>query len=168
MAFGGIIASVEHRISKAGKGWASFIIEDYRDSFEFRIFGEEYLRFKHFLAPNSFLYVKTMVKPGWTNKEGAKGDPRVSFTKFLLLHDIMDKMCKKITIQLPLKEVKEEKIKDLQHLFVTNSGSHSLRFVIYDVEEKLELDMPSRKMKVKITKEFLATLESQHINYKLN
>ncbi len=168
MSFGGIITDVQHRVSKAGKGWASFIIEDYRDSFEFRIFGEEYLKFKHFLVPNSFLYVKTMVKPGWTNKEGVKGDPRVSFTEFLLLHDIMEKMCKKITIQLPLKEVKEEKIKDLQHLFVTNSGSHSLRFVIYDVEEKLELDVPSRKMKVKITNEFLATLDSQHINYKLN
>ncbi|WP_442267500.1 DNA polymerase III subunit alpha [Tenacibaculum sp. ZS6-P6] len=168
ITFGGILTDVQHRISKAGKGWASFIIEDYNDSFEFRIFGEEYLRFKHFLVPNSFLYVKTMVKPGWVNKEGVKGDPRVGFTEFLLLHDIMEKMCKKLTIKLALKDVKEDFIKDFQHLCVLNSGSHSLRFVIYDVEEKLEIDIPSRTTKINITSEFLAKLDEEHIDYKLN
>ncbi|WP_299683157.1 DNA polymerase III subunit alpha [uncultured Tenacibaculum sp.] len=168
ITFAGILTDVQHRVSKAGKGWASFIIEDYNDSFEFRIFGEEYLRFKHFLVPNSFLYVKTMVKPGWVNKEGVKGDPRVGFTEFLLLHDIMEKMCKKLTIKLALKDVKEDFIKDFQHLCVLNSGSHSLRFVIYDVEEKLEIDIPSRTTKINITSEFLAKLDEEHINYKLN
>ncbi|SNR14594.1 DNA polymerase III subunit alpha [Tenacibaculum jejuense] len=168
ITFGGILTDVQHRVSKAGKGWASFIIEDYNDSFEFRIFGEEYLRFKHFLVPNSFLYIKTMVKPGWVNKEGVKGDPRVGFTEFLLLHDIMEKMCKKLTIKLALKDVKEDFIKDFQHLCVLNSGSHSLRFVIYDVEEKLEIDIPSRTTKINITSEFLAKLDEEHINYKLN
>ncbi len=168
LSFAGIISDVQHRVSKMGKGWGSFIIEDYSDSFEFRIFGEEYLRFKHFLVPNSFLYVKTMVKPGWTNKDGVKGDPRVSFTDFMLLQETMEKMCKKITIQLPLKEVKEELIKDLQHLFALNSGSHSLRFVIYDIDEKIELETPSRTTKVNITNSFLTALDKQHINYKLN
>ncbi|AUC13965.1 DNA polymerase III subunit alpha [Tenacibaculum sp. SZ-18] len=168
LAFAGIVTDVQHRVSKAGKGWAAFTIEDYNDSFEFRIFGEEYLKFKHFLVPNSFLYIKTIVKPGWINKEGVKGDPRVGFTEFNLLHDIMEKMCKKITIKMPLSDVKEDTIKNLQHLFVTNSGKHGLRFVIYDVEEKLELDVPSRTTKIKITNEFLAELDKQHINYKLN
>ncbi|CAM1360030.1 DNA-directed DNA polymerase [Tenacibaculum litopenaei] len=168
MTFAGIVTDVQHRVSKAGKGWASFIVEDYNDSFEFRIFGEEYLKFKHFLVPNSFIFVKTMVKPGWINKEGIKGDPRVSFTEFSLLHDIMDKMCKKITISLPLNELKESLIKDLQHLFVMNKGSQSLHFTVWDAEEKIELTMPSRTTKVKISNELLKTLEEQFIKYKLN
>ena len=168
LSFGGIVTDVQHRISKAGKGWATFFIEDYSENFEFRIFGEEYLRFKHFLVPNSFLFVKTMVKPGWTNKEGVKGEPRVSFNEFLLLHDIMDKMCKKITIKMPLQDVKESRIKDLQHLFATNRGSQNLHFTIWDTEEKIELNLPSRNTKVKISNEFLKLLDEQHINYKLN
>ncbi|CAM1351275.1 DNA polymerase III subunit alpha [Tenacibaculum insulae] len=168
MSFGGIVTDVQHRVSKAGKGWATFFIEDYSENFEFRIFGEEYLRFKHFLVPNSFLFVKTMIKPGWTNKEGIKGEPRISFTDFLLLHDIMDKMCKKITIKMPLQEVKENRIKDLQHLFATNSGTHNLHFTIWDADEKIELNLPSRNTKIKISNEFLRLLDEQHINYKLN
>ncbi|WP_435261415.1 DNA polymerase III subunit alpha [Tenacibaculum sp. nBUS_03] len=168
LTFAGIVTDVQHRVSKAGKGWASFIVEDYNDSYEFRVFGEEYLRFKHFLVPNSFLFVKTMIKPGWTNKEGVKGDPRVSFTDFNLLHDIMDKMCKKITITMPLDKVKENTIKDLQHLFALNKGSQGLNFTIWDADEKIELNLPSRTTKIKISNEFLKALDEQFINYKLN
>ncbi len=168
LSFAGIVSSVEHRISKAGKGWASFIVEDYNDSFEFRIFGEEYLKFKHFLVPNSFIFVKTTIKPGWTNREGVKGDPRVSFVEFNLLHDIMDKMCKKITIKIPLKDIKETNIKNLQHLFVTNKGSQNLHFTVWDSEEKIELNLPSRNTKIKISNEFLKALDEQFIRYKLN
>lgn len=168
LSFACIVTDVQHRISKAGKGWAAFTVEDYTDSFEFRIFGEEYLKFKHFLVPNSFLFVKATVKPGWTNKEGIKGDPRVGFNEFLLLHDIMGKMCKKITLKLPLKDVQENTIKNIQHLFATNGGSHSVRFLVYDAEDKIEIDVPSRSSKVQITNEFLVALDKQHINYKLN
>ena len=64
LVFAGIITEVQHRVSKAGKGWASFFIEDYLDSFEFRIFGEDYLKFKHFFVPNSFLFVRTTIQKG--------------------------------------------------------------------------------------------------------
>ncbi|CAM1351228.1 DNA polymerase III subunit alpha [Tenacibaculum crassostreae] len=168
LSFAGIVTDVQHRVSKAGKGWASFIMEDYNDSYEFRIFGEDYLKFKHFLVPNSFLFIKTTIKPGWTNKEGVKGEPRIGFNEFLLLHDIMDKMCKKLTIKIPLQEVKENTIKELQHLFATNKGSQSLYFTIWDSEEKIELNLPSRSTKIKVSSEFLKALDEQFINYKLN
>ncbi|MBT5693647.1 MAG: DNA polymerase III subunit alpha, partial [Flavobacteriaceae bacterium] len=44
LRIGGIIGEVEHRISKNGKGWARFTVEDFTDSYDFRIFGEEYLK----------------------------------------------------------------------------------------------------------------------------
>ena len=49
LSFAGIITDVQHRVSKAGKGWAAFTIEDYGDSNEFRIFGEDYLKMTHFV-----------------------------------------------------------------------------------------------------------------------
>jgi DNA polymerase-3 subunit alpha len=56
VSFAGIVTGVEHRVSKNGKGWATFTIEDYNDAYEFRIFGEEYLKQRHFLIVNSFVY----------------------------------------------------------------------------------------------------------------
>jgi DNA polymerase-3 subunit alpha len=77
LAFAGIVTDVQHRVSKAGKGWALFTVEDYADSNEFRIFGEEYLRMQHFLVPNQFLFIRSTIQAGWTNKEGVVGEPAV-------------------------------------------------------------------------------------------
>ncbi|WP_347173670.1 DNA polymerase III subunit alpha [Polaribacter uvawellassae] len=169
LSFAGIVTDVQHRVSKAGKGWATFIIEDYNNNNEFRIFGEEYLKFRHFLVPNSFLYVKTVIKAGWANKNtGIVGEPRLQFTEFKLLHDTMDEMCKKITIQIPVEEITENRINNLQQLLVTNPGKQSLYFTIWDKNEKIELSLPSRIPKIKITNELLTQLEKEQITFKLN
>ena len=168
LSFGGIVSEVQHRISKSGKGWAIFMVEDYSDSYEFKIFGEEYLKFKHFLVPNSFLYIRTTISEGWINKEGTQGDPRLKFTEFKLLHDVMDDMCKKITIKIPVQQINETSISAFENLFKTNIGKQSLRFVIYDAEEEVELDVSSGNTKIKITSELLQKLEQQHVSFKLN
>ena len=168
LSFAGIVTDVQHRISKSGKGWASFFVEDYSDSFEFRIFGEDYLKFKHFLVPNSFLFIRTTILNGWVNKEGVQGDARLKFTEFKLLHDIMDDLCKKITVQIPIQKVNQQSIQHFEKLFKENSGKQALRFVIYDAEEEIELEVPSRNTKIKISSELLNTLEQQNVNFKLN
>ena len=39
---------VEHLESRNGKGWARFTVEDFTDQYEFRIFGEDYLKYQTF------------------------------------------------------------------------------------------------------------------------
>jgi DNA polymerase-3 subunit alpha len=39
-----------------GKSGAIFNLEGYDESYEFKIFGEEYLKFRHFLIQNNFTY----------------------------------------------------------------------------------------------------------------
>jgi DNA polymerase-3 subunit alpha len=169
LCFGGVVTDVQHRVSKQGKGWALFTLEDYTDSFEFRIFGEEYLRFRHFFVKNSFVFVKVRVNEGWTNKDtGKKSDPRIQFNSFQLLHDVMETYAKKLSIQLDIKDLQEKRINILNDLFKMHEGNHALNFVIYDNDEKLKLNMSSRKQKVKISQELLDELASNDVFYKLN
>jgi DNA polymerase-3 subunit alpha len=167
--FGGVVTDVQHRVSRQGKGWALFTIEDYTDSFEFRIFGEEYLKFRHFLMKNNFVYVRTFIKEGWTNKEtGKTGESRIQFSNFQLLHDVMDTYAKKLSIQLNINDLEKEKITALKELVKMHPGKQMLNFVIYDNEENIKLQMPSRKQKVKISQELLDELENNEVFYKLN
>ncbi|MCB0398449.1 MAG: DNA polymerase III subunit alpha [Winogradskyella sp.] len=169
ITFGGVVTDVQHRLSKQGKGWAAFTIEDYTDSYEFRIFGEDYLKFRHFLVLNSFVYVRAYVREGWANREtGQKGEPRIQFNNFQLLHDVMDAYAKKLSIQLDVNDLEEETISSLEDVFKLHQGSHSLNFVVYDNSEKLKLNMPSRKQKVRISQELLNELKDLDVNYKLN
>ncbi len=169
ISFGGVVTDVQHRVSKQGKGWASFTIEDYINSHEFRIFGEEYLKFKHFLMHNNFVFVRTLIKEGWINREtGVKGEPRLQFNSFQLLHDVMESYAKKLSIQLNIKEISEEKIQTINDLLKMHSGNHILKFVVYDNDDELKLEMSSRLRKIKISQELLEELKSQEVFYKLN
>ncbi|MFL1894916.1 DNA polymerase III subunit alpha [Aquimarina sp. 2-A2] len=169
LSFGGVITNVEHRTSKNGKGWAIFSIEDYNTAHEFRIFGEEYLKHRPFLVKSTFVYAKAYIKEGWTNREtGKKGDPRIQFNSFQLLHDVMESYAKKLTIQLDINELSDARIDQLKEVLSSYSGNHTLNFVIYEMAEQLKLHMPSRKQKVNISPELLTILENESIYYKLN
>ncbi|WP_299339061.1 DNA polymerase III subunit alpha [uncultured Psychroserpens sp.] len=169
LTFGGVVTDVQHRVSKQGKGWAIFMVEDYTDSFEFRIFGEEYLKYRHFLVKNSFIYVKAFVREGWVNRDtGKKSDPRIQFNSFQLLHDVMDTYARKLSVQLNIRDLQEQRISLLRDVFRIHQGEKALNFIIYDNDEKIKLNMPSRKQKVKISQELLNELEENNVMYKLN
>ncbi|MEL7269626.1 MAG: DNA polymerase III subunit alpha [Bacteroidota bacterium] len=165
----GVITDVQHRISKNGKGWAAFTLEDYTDSYEFRIFGEEYLKFRHFLMINSFIHLKAYVKEGWVNREtGKKGDPRIQFNDFKQLQDVMDSYAKKLTIKLDIARLQEKRIQILKQTLKSHQGDHPLNFIVYEMQDEIKLNLSSRKQKVKINSELLNILEEQEIHYKLN
>lgn len=169
ISFAGVITDVQHRISKNGKGWGLFTIEDYTESYEFRIFGEEYLKYRHFLLPNSFAYIKAFVKEGWENREtGKKGDPRIQFNQVQMLQDILQAYARKLTIQLDVDSLEESHIVQLKSLLQSHRGDHTLNFVVYERDNEIKLTMPSRKQKVQITNELLSELEKQEVFYKLN
>ncbi len=169
LTFAGVITDVQHRTSKNGKGWALFTMEDYTDSFEFRIFGEEYLKFRHFLMLNSFAYVKLFVREGWVNREtGKKGDPRMQFNSFMLLQEVMETYARKLTIKLNIDELKEEKVHRLKDTLHSHKGDHPINFIIYEMEEQIKVNLSSRKQKVQISSELLHVLEENDVHYKLN
>ena len=169
LSFTGVITDVQHRTSKNGKGWAIFTMEDYTDSMEFRIFGEEYLKFRHFLMINSFAFIKVYIKEGWVNREtGKKGDPRMQYNNFMLLQEVMETFAKKLTIKLNIDELKEKDVHELKDTLVSHKGNHPLNFIVYEMEEEIKVTLSSRKQKVRISSELLSTLEENEVHYKLN
>lgn len=169
LSVAGVITDVQHRVSKNGKGWALFTLEDYTDSHEFRIFGEEYLKFRHFLMVNSFVYIKAFVREGWVNREtGKKGEPRLQFNDFKQLQDVMEAYAKKLTIKLDIDRLQEKRIQTLKDTLRLHKGEHPISFEIYEMQEEIKLKLSSRKQKVKINSELLSELEAHEIHYKLN
>jgi len=222
LTFGGIVTNVQYRTGKNGKDWAMFTLEGYDESHDFRIFNEEYLKFRHFLVNNQFIYFKIGVKDGWVNRDtGKKSDPQITFQDAKLLADVLPTFAKKLSIQLNIYDLQQNLIQQLNEVFKANEGDKSVSFEVVeteiiakpvevvqsvvpilitssndddidienldinetiDEEELIEtpavateqvkrlttLEMSSRKLKVKISKEFLEQLEKLQVNFKLN
>jgi len=135
LSFGGIISNVQHRVAKNGKGWASFMLEGYDESHEFRIYGEEYLKFRHFLIGNNFTFMRVMVREGWTNQEGKKGEPRLQFVAIQYLQDVLITFAKKLIIQFNIADLQEHLITSLYQLFNDNRGDNQVTFEVMEIEK---------------------------------
>src|SRR5690554_4652389 len=134
---GGIITNVEHRVSKDNKGWASFTLEGYDDSFEFRIFeGKDatYSKYRAYLIPNNFVHIRLTVQEGWINKEGKRTDPRIQFINIQYLQDVLSDFAKSLVIRFSLDELENKAVEKILEVFRKNKGEHSVSFEIFEID----------------------------------
>ncbi|MDB4635775.1 DNA polymerase III subunit alpha [Flavobacteriaceae bacterium] len=169
LAFAGVVSEVQHRISKNGKGWAAFTVEDYADSYEFRIFGEDYLKYRHFLIVNSFIFCKALVKEGWTNKEtGKQGEPRLQYNGFYMLQEILESFTKKLTLKLRVDHLEEAQISGIKEIIQSHPGDLPLHFSLYEMEDSIKVDFVSRSQKIGVNTALLEALEAADVHFSLN
>ena len=166
---GGIVNDIQHLETRNGKGWARFVLEDFTDQYEFRIFGEDYLKYRHFLVVNQFIRIRIMIREGWTNRETGKvGAPRMQYLQFEMLQNTVENNAKKLTLQLEISQLEQEKIKQLEDDLRLFKGDNQLIFNVYDSNKKVKLPLKSKKQKIKITSELLTLLDKNNWQYKLN
>ena len=169
MVFAGVITDVQHKVSQNNTGWALFTVEDYTDSYTFRIFKEDYLRYRHLLLPDGFIFAKANVRDGYINKQtGKKSDIQINFSKIEMLQDILEKNSKKIVVQFELDAILNPKMETLKKLVQEHKGNHTLEFYFYEAEEDIQLHVRSKKHKVKISQELLNDLHRENFMFKLN
>ena len=166
---GGIVNDIQHLETRNGKGWARFVLEDFTDQYEFRIFGEDYLKYRHFLVVNQFIRIRIMIREGWTNRETGKvGSPRMQYLQFEMLQNTVENNAKKLTLQLEISQLEQDKIKQLEDDLRLFKGDNQLMFNVYDSNKKVKLALKSKKQKIKITSELLTLLDKNNWHYKLN
>ena len=149
-AFGGIVSNVQNKTAKNGNGWAIFSIEGYDETLEFRIFGEEYLKNKHLLVMNNFIYLKIFIREGYTNKEtGEKGEPRIQFQNIHLLEKVIPEYAKKIIIQFNIFDITDKKIEDLTTIFDKNKGDKPLQIEVQEIVKNQKANAPIETPEIK-------------------
>jgi len=169
LSLGGIVNDVQHLESRNGKGWARFALEDFTDQYEFRIFGEDYLKYRHFLVVNQFIRIRLMIREGWVNREtGKAGAPRMQYLYFEMLQNTIESNAKKLTLQLDIHQLDQDEIEALQDNLKSFKGDKTLFFNIYDTDKKVKLMLNSKKQKVNITPDLLQFLDEKAWHYKLN
>ena len=134
LSFGGIVTGVEHRVAKNGMGFASFNLEGYDESYRFSMFREDYLKYRHFLVANYFMYFKINIKEGWVNKDGKRTEPRIQFLDVKPLQDVLSTFAKKLIIQMNIAELQQNMIAALHEIFQSNRGEHSVTFEVMEIE----------------------------------
>lgn len=147
--FAGVVTAVQHRMSKQNNPYGIFEIEDKEGSMEFRLFGEDYTKFRQYLDMEFFLYVRGVWKEKrWGGADGAPVEKEFKLNSIELLNDILEKKTTSITITMPLDEVKPENISELKAFLEENPGSCKVNMRVVS-KQGTWVDMHSKKMRVK-------------------
>jgi DNA polymerase-3 subunit alpha len=142
--FAGMITSVNHRTSKTGNKFATFVIEDFTDQNQFILFSEEYLKMKHFLVEGNSVLVAARIAT--RNRHTDTLDIRIN--KMTLLSEALEKETKEIEIRLNLSAITEDTVNSLSKISTDFPGTCNLKFHIYDGENNISIEMPAPKLKV--------------------
>lgn len=167
LIIGGMITSVQHKMTKTGKPFGTFVLEDYNESHEFALFGDDYVKFKSFiLTPGLFVLIRGKIQERFGNADNLEFK-----TLFMeLLSEALEKKVKQFIIQLPLPTLSDELIERVQSVISNHPGNSALRFTVFDSAENLRVELPSRKIRVKPGNELFKELETivPEASWKLN
>ena len=151
----GIITLAEHRVSRKGNPFGKFEFEDHSGSGEFLLFGEDYLKMKHFLVTGNLLYLQ-----GRVQKRRYGDELEFSIHKMDLLSDVREKMANGLIVDIAAREVSDTLIQQLDDIISSHEGKFQLKFSVYDPLEKLRVNLPSRTRKISIDDALIKELES--------
>ncbi len=160
----GIVTSVRERISKRGNKFLSFTIEDFTDSFEIALFGDQYEKYRGLIRQDEMLFI--------TGTYQAK---RYDPTDFefrildirLMTTDFFDKMVRHLCVEIPNTELNETLLGQLEHLFTTHKGNKDLKFRITDGKYLADISMISSEWKVNPNGEVVRELNEMGLKYTL-
>ena len=149
LCIGGLMSNVQHKMTKTGKPFGTFVLEDYYESYEFALFGEDYVKFKNLLSSGYFVHIKGNIEEKFRQKDN--WDLRI--TAISLLSEMRDKLTKSLTVCLDLAALNDDLLNELQQVLDRNTERYpvkncTLRFMIKDREESLLVDLPSKSFKV--------------------
>lgn len=170
LVIGGLIANPQHRTTKTGKPFGSFVLEDYGESFEMVLFGEDYVKFKQYLAEGYFVQIRGTVGERFRQKDN--WDFKIS--QIILLSELRDKLSKAITIQVPLGNINPQFIAAMSQMIRDNHEQNqerkcALKFAVFDREDTIAIEMPSKNIKVFPSNEFLDKLaEFPNVKYRVS
>ncbi|WP_129717808.1 DNA polymerase III subunit alpha [Pedobacter sp. SYP-B3415] len=156
LCVGGLVASASQRVTKTGKPFGTFMFEDYNDSAELALFGEDFIKFKSFLTEGYFLQIRGRM----TERFGKAGDWEFKVTSMNLLSDLRDKLAKSITLQISIDRLTEELMQQVEVLIADNTRNTDqqnckLSFAVFDAEKGVKVELPSKSLRVNPNNEFL-------------
>jgi DNA polymerase-3 subunit alpha len=158
---GGLVSNVQHKMTKNGKPFGTFVLEDYNESYEFALFGDDYVRFRNLLVDGYFLHLKGIIEEKFRQKDNWD----MKILTMSLLSEMRDKLTNSLTVCLELNALNSLLLDHIQEVINTNNQRYpvkncTLRFMIKDREEAMLVELPSKSFKVNPSDDLMADIFS--------
>lgn len=162
--FGGMVTAARESTSKNGNPFSTLTLSDYTDSYELFFFGQDYVNFHKFCKTGLFIMVRGSVKQRFNSELW-----EFKVSQIELLSEIRNNMIKSVTVNIPLDKLNKIFIEEIESLTSNNKGKALLKFIVFDPETNMQIEMFSRNTKIFFSGSFERFFEEQpDIVYRIN
>ncbi|GGA97173.1 DNA polymerase III subunit alpha [Puia dinghuensis] len=123
----GLVVDAQHRVSKTGKQFGSFIIEDYTGKAEFMLWSEDYARYSNYLEKGKNLFLTGSFRPRFN-----KAEFEFKIDRMMLLESIKPILTKQVIMDVEARFVNEELVRFLETNVKKYPGKAGLKFNIIE------------------------------------
>ena len=162
VAVAGMVVGVQNLITRTGKPFGKFKLEDYNGTYEFALFGKDYETFRKFMFTDYFLFIRCKIQPKPYNDK----ELEVKIVSIMQLSELRDSI-KEVTVQLPVEEVTHELIGGLSEKVRESKGDTLLRVNVFDRNTQVVLNLYSRSHRVTLSQSLVDYLEDNQIRYSM-
>ena len=163
IAVAGMVVSVQNLMTKTGKPWGKFRLEDYNGAHEFALFGKDYENFRKYMFADYFLFVRGKVQPRPYNDK----ELEFKIVSMMQLSEVRDTI-KQLHVRLPIEELTRDLVARLTEKIGESSGSTVLRMNVYDREAQVALNLFSKSRKVSLDQPLVSFLDEYGIQYTIS
>ena len=162
---GGIVTAVKERFGKSGRKFGIVTLEDYNNSGELAVFGEQWALWKSMLSEDNTICIKAKCEPA-RFKEGTYN---LNIMDVQYLQTVKETQIKKITISVKSDSIDDTVVSDLTTMLKASPGNTELFFQILDSETQRPVTLRSRAGGIDIKRDLLSYIDANPgMDYKIN
>jgi len=150
----GLVTDAQHRITKTGKQFGSFTIEDYSGKSEFVLWSEDYARFSNYLEKGKNIFLTGFFRPRYNKTEF-----EFKVDRMMLLESIKPLLTKQLVIDLDARHLREDMVSFFEKNIRKNPGKSALKFNIQESKTNAKISLYSLESGFSMNDEMAAFLQ---------
>ena len=165
LRFGGTVTGIREGMSKKNDPYGIVTIEDFNGSGELGIFGDDWMKWRGSIIPDSNIFVKAACF------ERYKGSKKygIVVTSINSLQTVKEKQIQKITITMDATSVGEDTVEELAKNFAEHPGKTEVYLRLFDRAKNQEITVRSQNSYILVSNELLSLIaENEGADYKIN
>ena len=135
----GLIIDVQHRVTKTGKNFGSFAIEDFSGKTEFVLWSEDYIKFQNYLEKGQNVLLNGFFRPRYNRPN--EFDFKVSSIN--LLESVKQNLTRSLDINVHAASLTPQFVEFIESNIKKFPGKSSLRFNVLEPKENLLVSLYS-------------------------
>ncbi|HVF80928.1 MAG TPA: OB-fold nucleic acid binding domain-containing protein, partial [Flavisolibacter sp.] len=151
-----LVSIANHRLSRQGNKFGAFTVEDFSGKTEIVLFGDDYVRFQHFLMQGQAVFLTGAFKQRWN-----KGEFEFKITGITMAENVKRTLTKQLCLQMDVRNVEPDWILFFENNLKANPGNAAVRFTVVEPKTAIKAALLSNGHGFELNNEMIHFLENK-------